>query len=108
MRPCEYLRIASHANGAEMETSTRNQPDLGFLRLGQIIGDRRRGIQPLIPISASSWWAGCKSGKYPTPIKIGPNVTVWKRSSVLELLERLSAEGEKAAKAEKARARAFA
>ena len=58
----------------------------GFLRLYQIIGDERRGISPLIPISAASWWRGVKSGRYPKPHKLGPNTTVWRRADVLAIL----------------------
>lgn len=63
-------------------------PEAGYLRLRQIIGDSRRGIAPLIPISASSWWAGCKRGIYPRPLKLSPGVTVWRKSEVLAILER--------------------
>jgi predicted DNA-binding transcriptional regulator AlpA len=37
------------------------------------------------PISASSWWAGVRSGLYPQPLKLGPRITVW-RSVDLEKL----------------------
>lgn len=67
-------------------------PELGFLRLYQIIGDAKRKIQPLIPVSASTWWAGCRSGTYPKPIKLSRNVTVWRRAEVLAILERGSSE----------------
>lgn len=63
---------------------TQSEP--GFLRLAQIIGDPKRGIEPLVPVSAATWWRGCKSGKFPKPHKISANVTVWRRSEVLALL----------------------
>jgi len=50
---------------------------LRFLRLKQIIGDPRRDIPPIIPISSSSWWEGVKSGKYPQPVKIGERSSAW-------------------------------
>ena len=40
-----------------------------LLRISQVL--------ELIPISRSAWWQGCKSGKYPKPIKIGPKTTVF-------------------------------
>jgi|ERR1700733_8741524 len=40
-------------------------PQIGFLRLPQIIGDRKRNIPPLIPISRSAWWLGIRNQKYP-------------------------------------------
>jgi len=57
-----------------------------FYRLPQIIGSKKHNIPPIIPVSATSWWNGCRSGKYPTPIKLGPKTTVWKKSEVLALV----------------------
>ena len=42
-------------------------PSTGFLRLPQVLA--------LIPVSRSAWWAGCKSGRYPKPVKLGPRTT---------------------------------
>lgn len=62
---------------------------LGYLRLWQIIGDRKRGIEPLLPIGRSSWFAGIKAGKYPAPIKLGERTTAWKKSDILALIDHL-------------------
>lgn len=67
-------------------------PSTGFLRLRQIIGDPRRGVTGLIPISRSSWWAGVRSGRYPAPVRLGPRTTAWTVESVRALIERLSAD----------------
>lgn len=65
------------------------QPD-GFLRLKQIIGDPKANppIPPIIPVSATSWWNGCRgaNAKYPKPVKLGPKTTVWRASEVLALV----------------------
>lgn len=53
-------------------------PETGFLRLHQIIGNEKRGIPALIPISRSRWYAGCKSGEFPSPVKIGKRAIGWK------------------------------
>ena len=37
-----------------------NIPTTGFLRLPQVLA--------LIPVGKSSWWAGCKDGRYPKPV----------------------------------------
>lgn len=63
-------------------------PESGFLRLPQIIGDAKRGIPAVIPVSKSAWWAGCKSGKYPKPKKIGPRTTVWNVADIRALIEK--------------------
>lgn len=55
---------------------------------------RIESILERIPISRSSWWAGCKSGKYPKPIKIGPRTTAWRMSDINALLEKLNSQTE--------------
>ena len=55
-----------------------------LLRISQVL--------ELIPISRSAWWQGCKSGKYPKPIKIGPKTTVWKASDIAKTLRELTGE----------------
>lgn len=57
-----------------------------LLRLTQIIGDKQKGIEALIPIGKSSWWAGVKSGRFPQPIKLGNRTTCWKKSDILALI----------------------
>lgn len=61
-------------------------PESGFLRLPQIIGDAKRGIPAVIPVSKSAWWEGCKTGRYPKPVKLGPRTTVWKVQDIRELI----------------------
>ena len=63
-------------------------PETGFLRLPQIVGNPKATppIPPLIPVSRSSWWAGCKSGKYPKPLKLGERTTVWRVEDVRALI----------------------
>lgn len=65
----------------------------GFLRLTQIIGNPRADppIQPIIPVSKSTWWAGVKSGRFPKPVKLGPRSTAWTVDSIRELIERIQA-----------------
>lgn len=57
-----------------------------FLRLKQIIGTKDNPGK--VPVSASNWWAGVKSGKYPKPIKLGPRTTVWIEAEIDTLAER--------------------
>jgi prophage regulatory protein len=57
-----------------------------LLRVKDIVGDKRKGIHPLIPISKSSWWAGVAEGKFPSPIKLGSRTTCWRESEILSLI----------------------
>ena len=61
----------------------------GFMRLPQIIGDRKSNIPPIIPVSRSSWWAGVKSGKYPKPVKLGVRTTAWRVQDIHNLIKLL-------------------
>lgn len=57
-----------------------------YLRLWQIIGDKRRGVPPLVPVSAATWWNWCAAGRAPKPVKLGPRTTVWRTSEIREFL----------------------
>lgn len=56
-----------------------------YLRLKDIIGDKKLGIQPIIPISKSSWWAGVSCGRFPKPDKLG-RVSVWRASDIARIV----------------------
>jgi prophage regulatory protein len=64
-------------------------PESGYLRLTQILGDKKSNppILPIIPIGKSSWWAGVKSGRYPQPVKLGPSTTAWRIEDIRHLIE---------------------
>lgn len=64
-------------------------PLTGYLRLCQIVGDKKASpaIPPIIPISKASWWLGVKIGKYPKSIKLGPRTTVWRVEDIRALLK---------------------
>ena len=53
-------------------------PTIGFLRLPQILA--------IIPISKSAWWEGCRTGRFPKPIKLGPRTTVWRAEDLTALI----------------------
>ena len=62
-----------------------------FLRSKQIIGDKKADpqIPPIIPISESAWWLGVKDGRYPSPIKLSPKVTVWRSDEIQALVDQI-------------------
>lgn len=57
-----------------------------FLRVNQVL--------EIIPVSRSTWWEGVASGRYPKGIKLSERTTAWKLSSIMALIERLTAEAE--------------
>ena len=60
--------------------------DAGLVRLSQILGDKKKGIPPIIPVSKSTWWAGVKSGRFPKPIKLGERTTCWNVLDIRQLI----------------------
>jgi predicted DNA-binding transcriptional regulator AlpA len=58
----------------------------GFLRLNQVL--------ELVPVGKSTWWAGCKTGRFPRPIKLGVRTTAWRREDIIALLEKFDKEGQ--------------
>ncbi|SEP51290.1 transcriptional regulator, AlpA family [Rhodospirillales bacterium URHD0017] len=59
-------------------------PKSGFVRLSAILAP----AGPL-PIGRSTWWRGVKSGRFPKPIKFGPNTTMWKAEDIHGLIDTL-------------------
>ena len=60
-------------------TNTLYQPR--FFRLPEVL--------KLIPVSKSTWWAGVKSGRYPSGVKLSERTTAWKVEDIYKLIEQL-------------------
>lgn len=45
-------------------------PETGYIRLPTVLR--------LIPVGKTTWWNGVKSGRFPRPVKLGPNTTAWR------------------------------
>ena len=58
-----------------------------FLRLTQVL--------EIIPVSRSSWWKGCKTGKYPKSIKLGARSTARKSSEIQALINKVAGDSPK-------------
>jgi prophage regulatory protein len=54
-------------------------PDTGFIRLPAIL--------KVYPVGKSTWWAGVKSGRFPKPVKLGPNTSAWRVEDIRSLIE---------------------
>lgn len=66
-------------------------PETGYLRLWQIIGDRKKNITPLIPVSKTMWYEGIKTGKYPAPKALGPRTSGWRVEEIRALIQEMAA-----------------
>ena len=52
-----------------------------LLRINQVLA--------LVPVGRSSWWEGCRTGRYPKPIKLGHRTTVWRAEDIAVFIESL-------------------
>ncbi len=66
--------------------NTPQQPD-ALLRVWQITGDKKRGIEPILPIGRSTFLERVRKGIYPKPVKLGEKTTAWRKSDIMALLE---------------------
>lgn len=72
-----------------MATTPNQLPETGFLRLSQIIGNKKTNTPALIPISRTSFLNGIKSGKYPKPVKLGERTIAWRVEDIRDLINSL-------------------
>ena len=59
-------------------------PSTGYMRIKQILS--------IFPVSSSTWWDGCKDGRFPKPIKLGPRTTVWRAEDIRAFMENLNSQ----------------
>jgi predicted DNA-binding transcriptional regulator AlpA len=62
-----------------------NLPPL--LTMRDIVGDRKRGIPPLLPICRSTFEDGVGRGRFPQPVWLTPRRPGWKREDILAIIE---------------------
>jgi predicted DNA-binding transcriptional regulator AlpA len=46
----------------------------------------RQAVPGIVPCSRSSWWNGVRSGRFPSPVKLGPRTTAWRLSDIKDLI----------------------
>ena len=44
-------------------------------------------VLQLVPVSRSTWFSGVRSGRYPTPVRVGVRAVAWRLRDVKKLLE---------------------
>ena len=64
-----------------MPNTIKQIPDIGFLRLAQVLG--------LIPLGRTSWLNGVGEGIYPKPVKLGARSVAWRVEDIRALVDRL-------------------
>ncbi len=63
----------------------KTTPEIGFLRLRDVIGDK--GNPGIIPISRSSWYKGIAEGIYPGPVKLSERTSAWKIEDIRKSID---------------------
>ncbi len=69
-----------------MITTSNQLPETGFLRIWQIVGNKKTNTPAIIPIGRSTFLAGVKSGKFPQPVKLGERTTAWRVEDIRNLI----------------------
>jgi predicted DNA-binding transcriptional regulator AlpA len=86
-----------HGKEKNHDTLCENNSTWRYVMLGNIAENsllRLPQVLALIPVSKSTWWAGCKSGRFPKPVKLGPRTTAWRAVEIAALLERIAGKQE--------------
>jgi prophage regulatory protein len=73
-----------------MTTTSNPLPETGFLRIWQIVGNKKTSTPALIPISRTSFLNGVKSGKFPQPVKLGIRTTAWRVEDIRNLIRSIN------------------
>lgn len=73
----DSLKESPMSNATVIPSTTL--PTEGFVRLPQVLA--------AVPVSKSTWWAGCKTGRFPAPVKLGPRTTAWRVSDIRAMLD---------------------
>jgi predicted DNA-binding transcriptional regulator AlpA len=80
VRKKTYATICKN-NTTRRTVMSLNITEESLLRLPEVLA--------IFPISKSAWWAGCKSGRYPRPVKIGARTSAWRGSDIIALREKI-------------------
>ena len=76
-----------------MKTNAATLPEVGFVRLKVLLGDKKAEppVPPIFPVSPSGWWEGVRSGRYPAPVKLSERVTAWRVEDIRALISKQGA-----------------
>jgi hypothetical protein len=66
-------------------------PEKGFMRLKQILGDKKTNTPAIIPVGRTTFLNNVKSGLYPQPVKLGVRTVAWKVEDIRALIEQMGA-----------------
>jgi predicted DNA-binding transcriptional regulator AlpA len=64
-------------------------PEKGFIRLKQILGDKKTNTPAIIPVGRTTFLNNVKSGFYPQPVKLGVRTVAWKVEDIRALIDQI-------------------
>jgi predicted DNA-binding transcriptional regulator AlpA len=62
------------------KSQVNHKPTERLIRLGEVLS--------YLPVARSTWWSGVRSGRFPSPVKLGPHTPCWRLTDIIELAER--------------------
>ncbi|MEI6747074.1 MAG: AlpA family transcriptional regulator [Methylococcaceae bacterium] len=65
-------------------------PPAQLLRIDQVIGNAKKGIPALIPVSRSTFDNRVKAGLYPQPVKLTERLKAWRVDDINRLIESMA------------------
>jgi predicted DNA-binding transcriptional regulator AlpA len=66
-------------------------PDVALIQLRPLMNFK------VVPYSATTIWRKCRSGEFPSPIKLSAGITAWRVGDVRKYLEQVSSHSGKGA-----------
>jgi prophage regulatory protein len=69
--------------------NNQNYQPNSILRLTQIIGCKKRGIAPILPVCRSTFLNQIKTGLMPSPIRLGEKAVGWRYGELMSALDKL-------------------
>jgi len=77
------------------KTETYSIPTEGFIRESQIIGNKEKGIPPIIPVGRTTWLNGVETGIYPKPVKLSERCKAYRVEDIRALIKKLGGTAQK-------------
>jgi predicted DNA-binding transcriptional regulator AlpA len=69
-----------------MATTSNQLAEISLLRIWDIIGDKKRNIPAILPVSRTTFLNRVKYGTYPQPVRLGARSVAWRVEDIKSLI----------------------
>lgn len=69
---------------ASAQTTFDALPDVAMIQLRQLLSFK------VVPFSATTIWRKCRSGEFPSPIKVSTGITAWRVGDIRAYLNKIA------------------